>query len=66
MAIHVTLTGVRGLLAPLVGIAIYQWLEHLEPGRGRYVLLLPLGLTLAAACTFVVLARLKRRESEQQ
>ncbi len=62
MAIHVTLTGIRGLLAPLIGIAIYQWLEHLEPGRGRYVLLLPLGLTLMAACTFVVLARLKRRE----
>ena len=62
MAIHVTLTGVRGLFAPLLGIALYQWLEHPEPGRGRYVLLLPLGLTLMAACTFVVLARLKRRE----
>lgn len=63
MAIHVTLTGVRGLLAPLIGIALYQGLEHLEPGRGRYVLLLPLALTVAAASTFVVLARLRRQEN---
>lgn len=64
MAIHVTLTGVRGLFAPLVGIALYQGLEALEPGRGRYVLLLPLLLTVAAACTFVVLARCRARENE--
>ncbi|MDT8438844.1 MAG: MFS transporter [Wenzhouxiangellaceae bacterium] len=63
MAIHVTLTGIRGLLAPLLGIGLYQWLEHLQPGRGRYILLLPLSLTVAAASSFVVLARLRRREA---
>lgn len=63
MSIHVTLTGVRGLIAPLVGVGLYQWLESIEPGRGRFVLLFPFTLTLAGAITFVVLARLKRREA---
>ena len=63
MGIHVTLTGIRGLIAPLVGVGLYQWLESMQPGRGRFVLLIPFMLTLAGAVTFVVLARLKRRES---
>jgi len=63
MGIHVTLTGIRGLIAPLVGVGLYQWLESIEPGRGRFVLLFPFALTLAGAMTFVVLARLKRREA---
>jgi len=65
MAIHVTLTGVRGLLAPLVGVGLYQWLESIQPGRGRFVLIVPLLLTLAAAVTFVILARLHREEVAQ-
>ena len=63
MGIHVTLTGIRGLIAPLVGVGLYQWLESIEPGRGRFVLLFPFMLTLAGAVTFVVLARMKRREA---
>lgn len=63
MSIHVTLTGIRGLIAPLVGVGLYQWLESIEPGRGRFVLLFPFLLTLAGAITFVVLARLRRREA---
>jgi MFS family permease len=62
MSIHVTLTGVRGLIAPLVGVGLYQWLESMEPGRGRFVLVFPFLLTLAGALIFVTLARLKRRE----
>jgi len=62
MSIHVTLTGIRGLIAPLVGVGLYQWLESMQPGRGRFVLLFPFMLTLAGAITFVVLARLRRRE----
>ncbi|MGK7296706.1 MAG: MFS transporter [Candidatus Wenzhouxiangella sp. M2_3B_020] len=64
MSIHVTLTGVRGLIAPLVGVGLYQWLESISAGYGRFVLLFPFTLTLAGALTFVTLARLKRRESE--
>jgi len=65
MGIHVTLTGIRGLIAPLVGVGLYQWLESAQPGRGRFVLLFPFMLTLAGAITFVVLARMKRREVQQ-
>ncbi len=62
MGIHVTLTGIRGLIAPLAGVLVYQRLELLEPGLGRWVLLFPLSLTLGGAITFVILARLRRRE----
>lgn len=63
MGIHVTLTGIRGLIAPLVGVLVYQWLESLGPGLGRWVLLFPFSLTLGAAITFVLLARLRRRQA---
>lgn len=66
MGIHVTLTGVRGLLAPLAGVAVYQYLEQIETGLGRWVLLLPFSLTLGGAVTFVVLARLRRQELERK
>ncbi|RFF26602.1 MULTISPECIES: MFS transporter [unclassified Wenzhouxiangella] len=64
MGIHVTLTGVRGLIAPLVGVGVYQFLESLEAGLGRFVLLFPFLLTLGGAVTFVMLARLHRKEIE--
>lgn len=63
MGIHVTLTGIRGLIAPLLGVGVYQALESLAPGAGRYVLLFPFMLTLGGAVTFVILARLRRREA---
>ncbi|NKI34311.1 hypothetical protein HFP89_03945 [Wenzhouxiangella sp. XN79A] len=62
MGIHVSLTGVRGLIAPVVGVALYQALERREPGLGRYVLVFPALLTLAGAVTFGVLAGKRRRE----
>lgn len=62
MGIHVSLTGLRGLLAPVAGVAVYQGLESVEAGLGRYVLALPFLLTLGGAFTFVYLARLRRRE----
>ena len=62
MGIHVTLTGIRGLIAPLVGVGVYQWLESLGQGYGRFVLLFPFTLTLGGAVTFVILARLRRAE----
>ncbi len=61
MGIHVTLTGIRGLIAPLSGVMVYQWLETIGDGFGRWVLLFPFSLTLGAAITFVFLARLRRR-----
>ncbi len=60
MGIHVTLTGVRGLFAPAIGVLFYQWLESQAPGLGRYCLLLPLSLSLSGAVWFVVMARRMR------
>jgi MFS family permease len=62
MGIHVTLTGIRGLLAPLAGVFVYQLMEYAGAGYGRWSLLFPFCLTLGGAATFVILARLRRRE----
>jgi MFS family permease len=62
MGIHVTLTGIRGLIAPLAGVLVYQQLEASAAGLGRWVLLFPFTLTLGGAITFVILARLRRKE----
>jgi len=64
MGIHVTLTGIRGLVAPVAGVAVYQLLESAGDGYGRWVMLFPFCLTLGGAATFVILARLRRREME--
>lgn len=61
MAVHVTLTGLRGLIMPLIGISFYQWLENQSVGQGRYALLLPLFLTMTGAILFVVFDRQNKR-----
>ncbi|TQV76965.1 MFS transporter [Aliikangiella marina] len=57
MAVHVTLTGLRGLFAPLLGIGFYQWLETIQPGNGRYALLLPFSITTIGGILFVYFNR---------
>jgi hypothetical protein len=52
MGVNVTLTGMRGLIAPPIGAAVYTLLERRWPGAGRYALLLPLGLTMSGAIGF--------------
>jgi hypothetical protein len=52
MGVHVTLTGVRGAVAPSVGIVCYAMLESVQRGAGRYSLLLPLAMTTAGALGF--------------
>jgi hypothetical protein len=54
------------LIAPLTGVLVYQQLEAIEPGLGRWVLLFPFSLTLGGAITFVILARLRRCEMENR
>ena len=49
MGVNVTLTGVRGLIAPPAGVLCYEWLERQAAGAGRYALILPLAMTLAGA-----------------
>ncbi|MFO1495120.1 MAG: MFS transporter [Lysobacterales bacterium] len=52
MGVHVTLTGIRGLLAPLLGVASYRALESLAPGHGAWMLLLALALNISGAISF--------------
>jgi hypothetical protein len=58
MGVHVTLTGLRGMLAPPLGVAAYQALEGLASGAGRWSILLPLLGTTAGAAGF---SRMRRR-----
>jgi len=52
MGVHVTLTGLRGGVAPPLGVLAYMALEHLRAGYGQYALLLPLAMTVAGALGF--------------
>ncbi len=55
MAVHVTLTGVRGIFMPLAGIGFYQLLLKYWPAMAAQALLLPLLLSAAGAGWFVFL-----------
>ena len=57
MALHVTLTGLRGLLAPPLAVLAYHGLEHLHRGLGPWALMLPLALIVAGAREFTVMDR---------
>jgi len=63
MGVHVTLTGVRGLIAPPVGMACYELLERVRPGWGTGALLLPLGLVTAGAIGFVKMREITRERT---
>jgi MFS family permease len=52
MGVNVTLTGMRGLIAPPLGAIFYTLLERQWHGAGRYALLLPLGMTVTGAIGF--------------
>ncbi len=52
MALHVTLTGMRGLVAPPLTIGFYHLLDHLRTGLGPGALLLPLLLVGSGAYQF--------------
>jgi MFS family permease len=52
MGVNITLTGMRGLIAPPVGAIVYTLLERHSAGAGRYALLLPLGMSLTGAIGF--------------
>ena len=59
MALHVTLTGLRGLVAPPLTIALYHLLAAMRTGLGPVALLLPLLLVVAGARRFHVMHRLQ-------
>ena len=53
MGVHVTLTGIRGLLAPIIGVSLYQALELIRPGYGAILFGLCLILCIIGAIWFV-------------
>jgi hypothetical protein len=57
MAVHVTLTGLRGLLAPPLAVAAFYGLEYLRSGLGRWAIVLPLALIAAGAREFTAMNR---------
>jgi hypothetical protein len=44
MGVHVTLTGLRGGVAPPLGVLVYMGLERSHPGAGEFALVLPLAI----------------------
>jgi hypothetical protein len=52
MGVHVTLTGVRGGLAPPAGVLAYMGLQAWRHGAGELALLLPLAMTTIGALGF--------------
>ncbi len=57
MGVHVTLTGIRGLLAPIIGVTVYETFEWLKPGAGAGVFAICLALTVIGAVWFVLMRR---------
>jgi hypothetical protein len=60
MGVHVTLTGIRGLIAPFLGVGIYQLLENAHPGWGVWTFLPCLALNFSGAVGFGLMARRMR------
>ena len=59
MALHVTLTGIRGLVAPPLTIALYHLLGRLHAGLGPAALLVPMLFVVNGAYRFQVMHRLQ-------
>jgi len=65
LGLNISLTGLRGLLAPLVGVWLYGLLEAVSPGLGPWSLFLPLTLTLAGSISFARFDRDIRKAGNQ-
>jgi MFS family permease len=57
MALHVTLTGLRGLVAPPLAILAYHGLQRIRPGVEPWTMLLPVALIALGAWQFTVMRR---------
>ena len=52
MALHVTLTGLRGLVAPPATVGAFHLLEFVQAGWGAYAVLIPFAFVLSGARRF--------------
>jgi hypothetical protein len=57
MSVHVTLTGVRGVIGPLAAVQLYEIFERTPGLDGWMVFGVCLALSLAGGLWFIVLAR---------
>jgi MFS family permease len=57
MGVHVTLTGVRGLIAPFLAVGVYEAFRGAAPGSEVWTFALCAGLCAAGGTGFVVLSR---------
>jgi len=57
MGVHVTLTGMRGMVAPVLAVSIYEGLRRIDPWAGAWVFAVALALSVSGAVGFVLLAR---------
>jgi hypothetical protein len=55
MAVHVSLTGLRGILMPLIGIGFYQLLLQVWPSMAPQAMWLPMLISAIGAAWFVLL-----------
>jgi MFS family permease len=57
MGVHVTLNGLRGVMAPFISTGLYRWLESTGPGRGAWVFGFSVILCAAGGLGFWLLGR---------
>ena len=61
MGLHVTLTGIRGLIAPAIGIALYTTLKHQGYNAGPIVFFVGAGLSAVGGIGFILLSNERLR-----
>lgn len=64
MGLHVTLTGIRGLVMPVLGVLLYHFLEARSAGLGPNAMLLPLALTTTGAIAFLYQSSQLKKQGE--
>jgi hypothetical protein len=63
MATHVTLTGIRGLIAPFIGVPLYRLFERAGPGEGAWVFVVGGSIVVVGALGFYAMHRVIRAEA---
>jgi hypothetical protein len=65
MGVHVTLTGIRGVMAPILGVGLYEWFSALSndaQSGGGWVFGVTVVLNTIGAIGFVMMRRARTRE----
>ena len=65
MGLHVTLTGIRGLIAPAIGIALYSYFKQRGVNAGPVVFFIGAAFSAVGGIGFVLLAKARLRDKKQ-